>query len=582
MSAEKDWLMLLDKATSYRDLQSAFHRMSVESQTTDNGDAMAVSIDEAIRRIEQERSRDQAELDGFASQYEAFKQEQSGIIGWFRRKLPFTETRKQELGHRDALNDQGAEILADNFVIARAQMLKERVVSTTLRRMGQQPSYWRSQLLSNDSVGTIREYGNVLHALGQELSAAKQFVDTVSSDIDAFSGAKFIQKEDQQRRNEDLIAARGELKVLVDESQEKANLQSSGLETLKRLLISELSEKDIDFRNTIQRLALLKSLQEKSPKVAKLMEERLATVKSIEAKRVEIESLSALREKVEKEINSLKRDLEEAEERRLRAVSELEGPSQLYQAALSESQQARAALNATKPLYDAYLAEQNEAVANAADVTSDSDSDSLHSHSHVVSEYRRLEEAASKSAQTLSQRTPMFEQAKRALDNAVGESKAVRDKSDARIQERKKIADQELELQQQLTTATRTMESKLPELRSTTASYLEEANKITWSESLRGSVRSIQELLQDFSHHGFSPSSFSVGGPFGNTGMKKSPDDRRHDSERLAKVIQALETDRKACLSEFTTLSKSRKEALQRRGQMLLDHSVCSVLDFDS
>ncbi len=581
MSAEKDWLTLLDKATSYGDLQSAFNRMRIESQTADNGDSMAASIDEAIRRIEQERARDQAELDGVSFQYDAFKQEQSGVIGWFKRKLPFTETRKQELGHRDALNDQGAEILADNFVIARAQMLKDRVVSPSFRRMGQQPSYWRSQLLSNDSVGTIREFGSVVHALGQELSAAKQFVDTVSSDIDAFSGAKFVNKEDQKCRNEDLIAARGELKALADESQDKANLRTSALGTLKRLLISELSEKDIDFRNTIHRLALVQCLQEKHPKVAKLIEERLASVKTLVAKWVEIESLAARREKIEKELSVLKRDLDAAEERRSRAVSELEGPSQFYQAALVESQQAKAALNATKPLYDAYIAEQNRTAPNAAEVTSESDFDILPSNSSVVSEYRRLEEVATKSAQTLSQRTPVFEQAKRAHDNAVREAKAVCDRSDAQTLERKKIADQESELQQQVLKATQSIESMFPELRAATVAYLEEANKITWSDSLRGSVPSIQEIFQDTSLHGISPPPFSIGGPFANTGLTKGLADRKRDSERLASVILALETDRKACLHESTTLSKSRQEALQRRGQMLLDHGICSELDFD-
>lgn len=581
MSAEKDWLTLLDKATSYGDLQRAFDLMRIESQSAGNGDSMAESIDEAIRRIELERARDQAELDGFSSQYDSFKQEQSGVIGWFKRKLPFTETRKQELGHRDAVNDQSAEILADNFVIARAQMLKERVVSPTLRRMGQHPSCWRSQLLSNDSVGNIKEYGSVVHAMGQELKVAKLFVDSVSSDIEAFASAKFVNKEDQQRRNEDLIAARGELKDLVDESQDKAILRTSGLATLKRLLISELSENDIDFRDTVHRLALVKSLQEKHPKVAKLIEDRLATVKTIIATLVEIESIPTRREKVEKELSILKRDLEAAEERRSRAVCELEGPSQLFQAALSESQQAKAALNATKPLYDAYISEQNRATSNAAEVTSESDFDILSSDSRVVSEYRKLDEVATKSAQTLSQRTQVYEQAKLAHDNAVREANAIRDKSDAQILERKKIADQESELQQQVLKATQSIESTFPELRASTASYLEDAVKITWSDSLRDSVRSIQEFFQKNSSHGISQLPFSVGGPFANSNSTKGLADRKRDSEQLVNVIQALESNRKVCLYELTSLSKSRREALQRRGQMLLEHGICSELDFD-
>ncbi len=83
------------------------------------------------------------------------------------------------------------------------------------------------------------------------------------------------------------------------------------------------------------------------------------------------------------------------------------------------------------------------------------------------------------------------------------------------------------------------------------------------------------------SRHEILPSTFSIGGPFANAGLAKGLADWKRDSDRLVNVIKLLEADRKACLNEIATLAKLRKEAVQQRGQMLLDHGVCSELDFD-
>ncbi len=59
VNAERTWLSLLNGATNYSELQNAFELMSVDAQSTDDSEAMIASIDEAIRRIERERARDQ-------------------------------------------------------------------------------------------------------------------------------------------------------------------------------------------------------------------------------------------------------------------------------------------------------------------------------------------------------------------------------------------------------------------------------------------------------------------------------------------------------------------------------------------
>ena len=57
--------------------------------------------------------------------------------------------------------------------------------------------------------------------------------------------------------------------------------------------------------------------------------------------------------------------------------------------------------------------------------------------------------------------------------------------------------------------------------------------------------------------------------------------DLRRNTEVLEKAVQVIETDRKASLHEFATMSNQRREAIQRHGQMLLDQRVLSELDLD-
>jgi hypothetical protein len=255
----------------------------------------------------------------------------------------------------------------------------------------------------------------------------------------------------------------------------------------------------------------------------------------------------------------------------------LDGPSRLYNVALEESRQTQAAWNATKPLYDAYLAEQNRTSQNA-EVASESDFE--FSSSNVVTEYRRLESAATAAAQLLSQRTPLMEQAKRVHDLAVRESKELQDKSEVRALELKKIANLETEIQQQLLQLKQNFESTFSAFRIAADAYLDNARQVTWTDKSGTAIQGIRELLDSQMNPGIAASPFALERstlPFATKGLT----DKRRDAERLERAIQAIEADRKASQYEVATLSNLRKEALQRRGQMLLDQSVLSELDLD-
>ncbi len=121
MSSTTDWLERLNRATEYRELEVVFSEISAAARTTTQGEQLAETIDEAIRRLEQERLRDEEELRAFEQDYAVFKQQQQGVVGWFKRHMPLTGTRRKELEHRGSIADQKAEILADNLIIARCK-----------------------------------------------------------------------------------------------------------------------------------------------------------------------------------------------------------------------------------------------------------------------------------------------------------------------------------------------------------------------------------------------------------------------------------------------------------------------------
>lgn len=601
MNTERNWLTLLNGATNYVELQNAFDQMSADAQSTNNSEAMIASIDEAIRRIEQERARDQSELDGFEAEYDAFKQEQSGVVGWFKRKLPFTETRKKELGHRETLSDQQAEILADNFVIARAQILKERIAPPKLRKMGHKPNHWREEFLKYESQNSISDYGHIALELGNELLKVAAFLKTLQSDIDAFASARFSSNEDQKMSHASLKSAKDELKLLIDESHEKQSLKSAALVNIRELLIKDLSEKDISFQQTNKLLLNLKDLLELHPRLAKALAQRLATTKTIVSKILERDKLPEQSAKLEQAIQLLKRQHDDAEQKRLQSVKDLDSPSQLYQAALSEWQRADSAFKATKTLYDAYLAEQSKQnSSNNAEVASDRDFETPGS-SGVVAEYRRLEENAANAKRELESRTPPYERAKKDNDRATAEVKEIQNKLETHSADLKNLVDADSKLHQLIQREVQNLESMSQEFKEAGQSFLRALLDTPRFEKSHPAARAIQEVLQNLYETGATRSSSifdNISLPFqdkayssiGDSNIARARANNRDDNdlkdaEKRAEVLETAirEVDKllAECKHESDRLTKLRKETLHRRGQMLLDQQVLNEINLD-
>ena len=128
------------------------------------------------------------ELTEIQARYESFRGDHRGAIGWFKRHLPFSETRRADVQHRAEVADQAAEILADNLVIARAQMLKERLLPSADRRLGRRPAQWQTML---DRRPATEGLASILKDLAAEREPSRTFVGLLEKDVEEFASANF-------------------------------------------------------------------------------------------------------------------------------------------------------------------------------------------------------------------------------------------------------------------------------------------------------------------------------------------------------------------------------------------------------
>jgi hypothetical protein len=308
MTTSPDWLRRLENALDYAALQQTFSEIVAEAQSGKESPELARAIDAAVKRLEEERARDEKELSEIQGRYESFREENLGVVGWFKRHIPFTETRKQEKEHVHEVADQQAEILADNLVIARAQMIKERFVAPADRKLGRRPADWQAELARGQTIHELATLAESLKAITSEIDRSGGFVQLLKDDVEAFAGAQFKSKEDRQRRDADLATARNELAELLHELDQESAIKQEGLKRLGRLVTEELTGHDGAFRDDGHHLERLRAT------ATRFVEARGATAKLVAA----VGTLGGLA----KELHALPGDLQQLRETRKKIESQ--------------------------------------------------------------------------------------------------------------------------------------------------------------------------------------------------------------------------------------------------------------------
>jgi hypothetical protein len=313
MAAGADWLDRLDNVFDYQALARLFSDLAERAEAEREDPDLAAKIDDCIRRIEEERASDQRELEEIKQRYETFRQENRGFVGWVKRHVPFSETRRQDVEHRSELADHQAEVLADNLVIARAQMLKERFLTAADRKLGKRTAEWQQELQPFEAVPHLPNLASSLQSLAHEAERSRGFLDLVRREIEAFAGATFAAKEDRARRDADLADARRELASLAEEVEQKEKLQRDGLARLGRLVTEELTATSAAFREDVRQLAELESSAARLGAAREGLDQLRAAAERIGAQTKELQS-------VPEQLQLLRVERQQAERRQTEAA----------------------------------------------------------------------------------------------------------------------------------------------------------------------------------------------------------------------------------------------------------------------
>jgi hypothetical protein len=408
---DPSWLDRLDCATDYRALQEIFSEIAAAAQAGDDPAGLARSVDEAIRRLEAERASDERELAEIQSRYDSFREQNEGVVGWFKRHIPFTETRRQESEFKGDVAEHSAEILADNLVIARAQMLKERFLAPDQRKLGERPGQWRDRLNQLAAGRELAPLGQALQDLAGEVERSRAFVDALGHDIDAFAGAAFKAAEDRQRRDADLAAARQELTDLVGEVDAEVEIKTAGLKQLGTRAAAELDATDAAFQADGRQVARLREVLARADAARTSLGNLVAATATIGKLIEEQKGLPAKLQEARQSLTQLQNQRTEMSADLANKGAFFEEHRRHHEAAQREADETRQVLAGALQLYDAWQAEYRANPSNQPMAEAPTESPM----------WQRLNEAktAAEAAQArLNQAAGPFERAKKEADAA--------------------------------------------------------------------------------------------------------------------------------------------------------------------
>jgi hypothetical protein len=418
------WLERLNRATNYGELQEVFSEIVADAQAGGDNAELAQSIDEAIRRLEEERARDEIGLQEVQSQYDSFRAANQGMVGWLKRHLPFTETRRKEHEHRENVAEQTAEILGDNLVIARAQMVKERFQSGAERKLGHRPADWRVRLDAAMADRQPVQLGKALQDVAGEIDRSRAFLNAIKHDIDAFGRAEFKTAEDRQRRDADASAARRELADLTREVDENAALKQAGLKQLAARTVSELEQSDAAFHADGQQIHQLRTVLAHATDARSLLGKLVESTAALGKLSKELHGLPAEIKQVRDELMRLENQHLEAQAAGAKKAGQVEEQRGGFDAAQREVEQTRQLLASAQQFYEAYQAEfrakqATPMMAEAEDPPSGTQTaKSVPADSPMLRKLNEAKASADAAQMRLREATSPFETARREADAA--------------------------------------------------------------------------------------------------------------------------------------------------------------------
>jgi hypothetical protein len=557
------WLDRLERATDYRELQEIFSEIAAQAQAGDEHGELARHVDEAVRRLEAERARDEQELQEIQSRYETFREENKGVVGWFKRHIPFTETRRQEGGYKGDVAQQVAEILADNLVIARAQMLKERFLGPAERKLGQRPNDWQVRLEDAAADRELVPLGQALQDLAGEVERSEAFLHALQHDLNAFVGAAFKAAEDRQQRDADLTAARQEKAELAREVDAEVALKQAGLKQLAARAVSELDRTDAAFHADGRQVGKLREVLTRADEARTSLGNLIAAAASLGKLMEELKGVPG-------QMQEARQSLTRLENQRLESSADCTNKGTIFderrrqfEAAQRDAEQTRQLLASAQQFYDAWLAESRGNSSQPLPAEAPTESPMW----HRFNEAKAVAEAAQA---RLAKAGPPFEQARKEAEAA-----------QAALQEMTKQRDSRRDKVQAL-------ERRAPELKLEVIGVIDRI-QVTFAAAATG-LATYLGSERGASATAYPSQALGAGnfGWLGSHGLERPLADALVQAERdyqrhlqavqlLNRTIRWLDDQRKAADQEQAAVRERRDAAWKRRCRELLGDQMANA-----
>lgn len=250
----ESWLRRLERRTEYTELRQIHEQIVKDARAPVDRAALVAAIEQAIGLIGRESVRDRGDLDAFEQAYDDFRDKERGMVGWLRRHLPFTETRRKDKEQRGEIEEQQAELRANLFFVARLRLLKDGLQDESTRLLGASSETWAERVQKHQAQGALRDVARVAWKLDAAVTAGEAFLADLDTDFDAFSEADFRARQDQAHQDSDLKAARKELGLALVELEGKRALFQRSRERLRTSLEAALQDQDADYRDALARI----------------------------------------------------------------------------------------------------------------------------------------------------------------------------------------------------------------------------------------------------------------------------------------------------------------------------------------
>ena len=199
----------------------------------------------------------------------------------------------------------------------------------------------------------------------------------------------------------------------------------------------------------------------------------------------------------------------------------------------------------------------------------------------MVAEYGRLKAALSQAEDNARRVKPTYDNAKRALDQVTQELDSIQKRTDAANKELSALDDKESQLSKQTMTVRENLFRVNNSVQTALGNHASQLQDISWLENFRSIVGIPNEVIHDSPSRDILPGNMSWSRLTLASAKSQELIDWQKKLDLISKLVKTLKSDRAIVDKNLVNLVLARKNALQRRCQLLLESNIANEVKFE-